>query len=480
VRFKLVETITVLQPLVELGDPHVCDDDKSRRSIIRAMYESLVERDETSLYIPALAKSWHVSDDARTWVFRLRDEVRVHYGGVIKAKDVLGSIRRSMDPSLGGALGTQGLYQSYLGDAELQELDNQTVRIVTKQPFADLLDLLVEIPIVSMDAISNAIETAGSGPYRLLSRREGEVIMESFPDYWRGKPAAGRVQWIVEPDETKRIQALRDGRADIVSGITVAGKRTIENLHNASAITYKSSVCVIFMFNLLLERFNDTRVRQALNFALKKPELIASIKDGDAHELNGPLTPLHFGYDPLTPAYPYDLKKARELLSDAGFSGAHIVLDVPIIHPDEAPRLAREMAKQYQEIGIQTEVKEFSDREAYAQTVRNKGWTGDLCCFDSSPLSTYRVLREKLHSAVRGPWWQGYTNQNVDTLVDQAQTTVDPSRRQAIYRHAYRIIRDDAPWLFLYNPNLHWGISNAVKRCKPGMDGLIHLPASFP
>jgi hypothetical protein len=57
-----------------------------------------------------------------------------------------------MDPSLGGVLGTQGVYQSYLGDTEFEKLGGQTVKISTKQPFADLLDLLVEIPIISMSA----------------------------------------------------------------------------------------------------------------------------------------------------------------------------------------------------------------------------------------------------------------------------------------------------------------------------------------
>ena len=473
--FKIDRKITVLQPLVELIDPHVLDDNKSRRSIISALYETLVERDQIGHFVPALAKNWNVSDDARIWTFKLHEQVSVHDGGILTAGDVVSSLRRSMDPSLGGVLGTQGLYQSYLADMELRELGNYTVRMITKRPFADLLDILEGIPIVSINALSSGVEAAGSGPYRLLSREKGEVAMESFPDYWRGKPFARGIDWIAEQDEEKRIQALLDGRADIVSGLSVAGKRVIDKSSTASVVTSKSSVCVIFMFNLQSGTWKDRRVRQALNYALNKAELIASVKGGDATQLNGPLTTLHFGYDPFAPAYAYDPDLARSLLSEAGFgAGLQLVLDVPRVLPNEAPHLARTMAEQYGRVGIQAQIKEFSDREAYAQMVRNK-LIHDACCFDSSPLSTYRVFREKFHSGVRGPWWQGYCNPAVDALNDQAQSTTDSARRQAIYRQAYSIVRDDAPWIFLYSPNLHWGVSQAAQRWRPGIDGLVRL-----
>ena len=157
------------------------------------------------------------------------------------------------------------------------------------------------------------------------------------------------------------------------------------------------------MLNLQLGTCKDKRVRQVLNYALNGDELIALVKGGDGSLLNGPLTALHFGYNPSTRPYVHDPDLARSLLSEAGFgAGLQLVLDVPRVLPNEAPHLARTMAEQYGRVGIQAQIKEFSDREAYAQMVRNK-LIHDACCFDSSPLSTYRVLREKLHSKIRGP-----------------------------------------------------------------------------
>ena len=110
----------------------------------------------------------------------------------------------------------------------------------------------------------------------------------------------------------------------------------------------------------------DKRVRQALNYALDVQELINTIMDGAALPLNGPLTPLHFGYDPVEP-FPHDPAKARALLAEAGHEdGIQLVLDVPTVLPDEATELARLMASQFAEVGIDTEVREFTDRPAYA------------------------------------------------------------------------------------------------------------------
>jgi peptide/nickel transport system substrate-binding protein len=184
----------------------------------------------------------------------------------------------------------------------------------------------------------------------------------------------------------------------------------------------------------------DRSVRQALNYALDVPELIETAMKGAGRVLNGPLTPYHLGYNPSTPPYGYAPERAKMLLREAGYGdGMRVVLDVPTILPDRAPALARQMAEHYSKVGIVAEVREFPDRPAYADMVRAKE-IDDACCFDSSPLSTYRGLGEKFHSGVHGPWWQGYENPQGDQLLDRAAATPEGARRQELYRQAYRTI----------------------------------------
>ena len=75
----------------------------------------------------------------------------------------------------------------------------------------------------------------------------------------------------------------------------------------------------------------------------------------------------------------------------------------------------------------------------------------DMALFDSSPMSTYRVLAEKIDSRVKGSWWQGYRNERVERLVDRIASTTDDAARAELLREACNILRDDPPWLTLYN-----------------------------
>jgi peptide/nickel transport system substrate-binding protein len=471
---KETAMITVYQSSVEIGDPHICSDSANRLSLVFSVYDALVRRDAAGAYQPALAESWSAGRDARDWTFRLRPGVRFHNGDVLRADDVVATLGRVLDPSIGGSFGTQGVYLSYLGSAAISKVDDLTVRIITGEPMADLLDLLVAMPISPARALARLPrEYAGSGPYWVREQKPGEIVLEAFPGYWDGAPAYSRIRWVAEADAGKRVEALLDGRADIVAGVDAAGRARLLGAKDFSLRDWKSGLCVIFMLNSLEGPCRDRRVRQALNYALDVDAIIAEIVGGAADRLNGYLTPLHFGYDPETPAYPRDLAKARALLAAAGYTnGLKLTFDVPSTMPDEAPRLAALMAKQLAEAGIAVEIVEHADRAAYSEMVREKR-IHDACCFDSSPRSTFRVLREKLHSKLRGPWWEGYANGDVDDLIAQAQATLPDAERQALYRRIYALVRDDAPWIFLYRPRNFWGVGPGLKGWQPRADGLL-------
>jgi peptide/nickel transport system substrate-binding protein len=470
-----MKSLTVAQSSVYIGDPHICSDSANRNSLVYSIYEPLVTRDDSGRFRPGLAVQWAAEPDGLTWVFRLREGVEFHNGDTVNADDVVSSLKRVVDPSRGGAYGTQGVYASYMGDARFQTPRRDTVKIVTGEPIADLLDLLCEMPIGPDDEMDRLPkEYIGTGPWMAAETRREEVVLERFKDYWGKAPTAEEASWlrVTEPSERARMVAERE--ADIGAHIGVEGRGFIERRENTTISSLDSGLCIIQMFNASEGVCTDKRVRQALNHAVDVKEIISSVKKGAAKPLNGYLTPHHFGYDPETEPYPYDPGKARELLSEAGYrSGLEIVMDVPTSMPDEAPALAELMKRQYSLIGVEVDVRLHSDRPAYAEMVRAKR-IHDMCCFDSSPRSTFRVLREKLHSGIKGPWWQGYRNPEVDRLISVAQRTFNDEARQSVYRQIYRLVHGDAPWVFLYRPTFFWAIG---ARCKwrPGSDGLIRI-----
>ncbi len=317
------------------------------------------------------------------------------------------------------------------------------------------------------------MSTSGADHTRFRNKTKARTILEAHDEYWGKSPAYKEIHWIAEPDAIKRVEALLKGEADIASSIGIEGKERIAKDGGATVHELESGLCIIFMLNAQEGPCQDPRVRQALNYALDVNAIIGEIKKGAASRLSGYLTPHHFGYNPETPVYPHDPEKARELLADAGYGGGlRLVFDIPSVMPDEAPELTRMMIEQYEQVGISIEVIEHQDRAAYAEMVREKQ-INDACCFDSSPRSTYRVLREKIQSTLGGPWWQGYESERVNTLIEQAQATIFDTERQKIYQEIYSIIRDDAPWIFLYSPTNYWGVRSTVKDWKPRSDGLL-------
>jgi peptide/nickel transport system substrate-binding protein len=199
-----------------------------------------------------------------------------------------------------------------------------------------------------------------------------------------------------------------------------------------------------------------------LNFAADKVAIIREILYGQGEALNGPLSPLHFGCDPDLPPYDHDPETARKLVAEAGLQGQEVEIHSPTSLPDEASRLTEMLAGQFRDTGVEPRIELHEDRFEYARSIAEKEFRG-LFCFDSSPLSTFRVLREKLDSRFHGPWWQGYHSDEANELLSRAAAAADASARQALYRRAYRIYREEAPWLYLYRPHRLWGIRPAAR-----------------
>lgn len=467
-------SLTVVQSSVAIGDPHIASDSSNRLGMLFSVYEALVRLDDNGVLQPGLAESWAVGDDGRTWSFSLQPGVTFHNGETLLASDVVATLGRVLDPAIGGAFGTQGVYISYLGNAQASAPDDATVQIVTEAPMADLLDLLLAMPISPASELHRLPDAyVGTGPYRITEQEAGRVVMEAHDSYWGEQPRYSSITWKAEGNAEGRLEAVLTGEADLASGVGIDGWKATAADDRADGHAWASGLAIIFMANSQEGPLTDRRVRQALNYAVDVDAMISEIVGGAAMPLNGYLTPHHFGYDPDTPPYPHDPAEARRLLEEAGYpDGLTLVFDIPSSMPDEAPALAEMMTEQFKEVGITLETVVHEDRAAYSEMVREKR-INDAAAFDSSPRSTYRVLREKIHSGLAGPWWEGYHNAEVDSLIEEAEGTFFDPDRQAIYRRIYRIIRDDAPWIFLYRPTRYFVSSPTMEDWKPRADGLL-------
>ena len=462
------DTLRVVQPHVRMGDPHVCSDDRHRLSLLHACFEPLVRRAPGGRFAPALARDWSLAVDARHWTFELHRDARWADGAPVHAEDAAASLRRIRDDPPAGELGTSGVYQSYLRDCTIDAAAPHRLEVVTPTPMADLLDVLVELFILPADALS-APEDArgGSGAYRVAERDDARVTLERRADVSGDAPQRLLFEAVVDPDE--RAAAVAAGTAAIASDVA-------PRLDGLATHWQSSSVATTFMFELERGAGRDRRVRQALNLAVDVPTIVGALFAGRADPSASPCTPTQLGYDPDLVPYAHDPDAARRLLDEAGATDLSLVFDVPARLPDEAQRLGELLAEQFHAVGVSLDTVVHHDRPAYAEMVRD-GAIHDAACFDSSPYSTFRLLREKFHSGVRGVWWLGYTDPELDALVDEAQTIVDVERRRDVYRRAARRLHEGCPWLYLYGAHIGWALAPEVEGWRPSSDGLVVFPS---
>jgi peptide/nickel transport system substrate-binding protein len=438
--------VRIAQPHVRHGDPHVTSDDPSRLSIHACLYEALVRRAPGGHFRPGLATSWHLSADARRWEFEI-GRARFHDGVQLGPQHVADSLRRVRDESIEGELGTSGVFKSYLAGSHI-ESSRSSVTIVTAEPFADLLDLVVDIPVVRF-AVDQPI---GTGPFRLTDSLDDRVILERSTE----SDLPRQIQFLAVSDPQARAEADVDIATDVAPGVR-------------GEVRAATTVCTTFLCNLAEGACSSTPFRQALNWATDVPSLIQSAVGGAAIPVAGPWTERHLGFDSSLAPYGFDPDRAQSLLELSGAEPV-ITLDVPARLPDESRHLAAALTDMWAQAGIHVSTRVHEDRPAYALRVRD-GHIKDAACFDSSPSSTFRILWEKFHSGHRGPWWQGYTNPKLDALVDRARATPDVAARGRLYRQAFHMLHVDAPWVFLYSPSRIFSVSPELSGWKPSADG---------
>ncbi|HEY8380765.1 MAG TPA: ABC transporter substrate-binding protein [Microvirga sp.] len=478
--------ITIAQARVILDDPHACTDSGDVLAVFGAIFDPLVRRGSDGSYEPALAEAWTMDADARTTTFRLRPGVTFHDGEPCDSKAVRFCLERMARPDMGATLGAPGVYSQYLAGMTVETPDALTVRMTTVEPIADILDIIAYGHIVSPRSLANAGDdlakrAVGTGPYILERYTAGESLeVRANADHFDGPPAYAGIRWrqVANPDE--RLEALNTGQVQVANGLGLGAVDATAGRANLTVVRYLAPTALIYMFNAASGPAKDPRVRLALNLAVDRDALVADVLNGAGQALWGFVSPAHYGADPDAPPTPRDLDRARQLLTEAGYAdGLSLNVYCPTRLPDEAEALTAALADQLEPLGVRFTVHLESDRTHYANQVRLKN-IHDLCVFDSSPMSVFRVLQEKIDSRMKGSWWEGYRNPDVEALIDAARRMTDRSLREAMYRQCYRMLQADPPWIYLYNHHRVIGIVGDHPEWLMRGDGILdvrRLPA---
>ena len=444
-------------------DPHISLN-APNRGAVRTVFETLVTREEQ----PLLATAWEQPND-RTWLLKLRPGVTFHNGDRFNGEAAKFSLDRFMDS------GTKSPFAATLKPIEqVAVVDDLTIRIQTSEPFGNLLEALAEVEMLSPGAVRAAgadvgKKPVGTGPFRLKAWALSEqVVLEAFPGYWGAKPRVATVVYRPIPEASTRVVALRTGEVDIIVGVPPEMVRDVTgNGLSPKRVPAKSVIKIAL--NLTAPPFSDRRVRQAANHAINRDEIIKVLLDGAGTPANGPLSPMHAGYDPGLPGYAYDPERARALIAQAGATKAKVTLNVTRGRFAKDAQVAEAVAHQLGEVGLDASVN-VMEYTAWLKAYRTAGEGFQI---PANSATSQRQFTAYFDSRAKAFGWWGYDNPEVNGLIDRARRTPKREDRAKIYAQLSRIIRDDAPWIFLYNEQLVYGVRDRVRDWVPRGDELI-------
>jgi ABC-type transport system substrate-binding protein len=468
-------------------DPADMTDNPSEM-VCRTIYEGLVEFNNKSEIQPMLATSWEIKDNGLTYVFHLRQGIKFQDGTPFNST----AVKLNVERWLTGKLKRSSLYTPYIDKVEV--IDTYTVAIHLKIPFGAFLHHLAHgaglmiSPKVIIEGKNPKDVPIGTGPYSFKEWVPGDhVTLIANNNYWKGKPGYESVTFKVVPDDSARERMLQSGELDVALRIPPVDVANLNKTEGIRVLTPETSRVIYIGMNTQKYPFNNTYVRQALNYAVDKNAIVKNILRGLGSVATSPLAPLTYGYFNAG-GYPYNVTKAKELLKKAGWEdrdGDGILEDikgnkfeVSLWTPKGRYVGDYEMAQAVQSylaaVGVKVNLQVWEWASYLSETRKPLNETKvEMFLLGWAPSTSDGdwVLRPLFASWMWVPAGENrafYSNKDVDNLINKEMTTTGNERLNAL-AEAQKIIVNDAPWIFLVVMHDTIGIRTYVKN-------LIYLP----
>jgi oligopeptide transport system substrate-binding protein len=474
-------------------DPHLVADVQSATVAVEVFGGLVTISTEVQLK-PDLAERWEVSPDRKTYTFFLRRDARFHNGKPVTAQDVKYSLERALDPKTGSPTVSTylddivGAKEKLAGRAQevagVQVIDPQTLQITIDAPKAYFLAKLTYPAAFVLDR-ENILKEGkdwtrrpnGTGPFKLKEYKLGErLVLERNPHYHLGPAKLERVEFILSGGSAMAM--YENGEVDI-TGVGLADLDRVTNPNeplNKELVVAPPSFDISYIgFNVSQPPFDDVKVRQALNHAIDKQLIAKQVMNNLVVPAYSILPPGFPGYTGQVRGLDFDPKKARELLAASRYAGRmpRIVITVPGTGGSAGLDLEVVAEQWKQTLGIQVEFQQvewatfLGDLNARKpQLFAGLAWAADY----PDPQNFLDIL---FHS--RSPLnHTGYSNANVDRLVEQARVAASWEERVSLYQQAEQLIVAEAAWLPL------WYTGDRMVLIKPYVKGYKPTPLIVP
>jgi peptide/nickel transport system substrate-binding protein len=449
-------------------DPHKSATVGTDLSVISHLYTPLVIRGPDLKLQPAAAASWKAVNDL-TWRFELRPNLTFPDGEKLDAAAVKWNVDRVLDPK------TAARIKPWFDPIkEVRVVGPNTVEMVTKEPYpalADQMSMFFLLPPKWAAQNNPATAAMGTGPYDLREFRSGDrIVLQAKANHFAGAPPFGTVTFRIIPEEASRVAALLAGEVDFVDGIGPSEIKRITATGKATAGAVPSTRVVIVKFNTLKPPFKgNVKLRQALNYAIDRQAINDSVLGGLGQPLACQvLTPAYFGFNPDLKPTPYDPKRAKQLLAEAGFpNGLTLEFEVPLGRYLLAQEISQAVAAYLGEVGVQTKIVEM-EFGRWIDKYRNAGNMGQMSYIGQAWPTLDADGMLSLFEPGNG--YAYYDNAEFGKLVAEARATTDRAKRLALYKKATDVMCNDPPHIHLFVQPYTFGISNRITWSKRGDD----------
>lgn len=428
--------------------------------IVDKIMSRLVRPDMQGKPSPDLALSWESNAGATEWTFRLRPGVTFHNGQPFGAEDVVYSISRVLDPRVDSPV------RAVIAMVERAEVvDPLTVRLVLKEPFADMPLQLTDyrlriIPRNSGDTIRQT--GIGTGPFRLdRLDASGTTVLLANPNYHGGAPRVARMEVVGIPDGQARLQALLGGQLDMEPGITRQQKTLLDRTGRHRVIEVPTGNWRGIVFKVDVPPFNDVRVRRAIRMAVDR-QAVLDLVAGGAGVIGcdtpvGPTDQYRLEQIPARDC-PRDLVRARALLAEAGHpNGIQFDLNVATLEP-VWPTLAEAFQQQVAAAGIRVNIVQVPSDGYWNQVWLRRDAV--MTRWNQRPADA--ILNEVYRSG--SPWNESrQASPEFDRILDAARRELDAEKRTALYRQAQRFLAENTGTFVAFHANVFMGTTARVQ-----------------
>ncbi len=494
-----------------VGEPHhinplLSQNNDVDRDLVGLVYSGLMKYNGNGKLVPDLAKSYEISGDGLNYTIYLKDGAKWQDGSPITADDVVFTIQTAQNPDYGSLqrINWQGV--------DVKAVDGHTVILKLKNKYAQFLNNLTlnilprhiwqDIKPVNFALSDFNLKPVGSGPYKFKKLKKDSIgrvrsyELESNKNFYDGQSYIDNVEIKFYDSEDEMIDEYNRNSVENMAFVSANNLKKVKFKKRINVEELKLPRYFGVFFNQNGAKIlSDKNIRLALNYGTDKKDLINKILDGKGLETNSPMIGEVLDIAGDVKKYDYDREKAKKLLADAGWGNPDdkgtlsktekakskkgksttekLTFRLTTSTWPELSNVANVLKEQWSGIGVELVIEVLPTQEL-SQVIKERSYQmllfGEILNIDPDPFSLWHSSQKRdpgLNLAL-------YDNKSADNLLEKARQTLNPLERMKQYQDFQKLVIEDAPAIFLYNPLYIYAQTNNIK----GFDSkIISMPS---